>query len=191
MKLTVSLAAMIAAFLTYSSTLNAAEHSLSLGYTQAKLDSVKLHGADIKYRFEWGSPWSVISSLSFQTKEIGNISAGRQAITSGSGRVKMASLMAGPALRFNEFFSLYGLAGLNKVRLNQQWKMNRTDGNGTLTEQQFTDTFQHLSPVISLGTQINPLSSVVVDFSYSVARPKVGDTRYNLNVLSLGVGVKF
>ena len=99
--------------------------------------------------------------------------------------------MAGPAWRFNEFFSLYGMAGLNKLKLHQQWKMNQANSNGTQSSQQFSDSSHHLSPVISLGTQINPINSVVIDLSYSVSRQKTGYARYNFNVLSLGVGVKF
>ena len=191
MKHAVSLAALIAALLTGNTMVNAAEHSLSLGYTRAKLDSVKLHGADIKYRFEWGSPWSVIGSFSFQTKNTGLISDNSQGIKSGENKIKIGSLMAGPAWRFNEFFSLYGMAGLNKLKLHQQWKMNQANSNGTQSSQQFSDSSHHLSPVISIGTQINPLNSVVIDLSYSVSRQKTGYARYNFNVLGLGVGVKF
>lgn len=191
MKHAVSLAALTAVLLTGNTMVNAAEHSLSLGYTRAKLDSVKLHGADIKYRFEWGSPWSVIGAFSFQTKNTGVISDNSQGIKSGENKIKIGSLMAGPAWRFNEFFSLYGMAGLNKLNLHQQWKMNQANSNGTQSSQQFSDSSHHLSPVISIGTQINPLNSVVIDLSYSVSRQKTGYARYNFNVLGLGVGVKF
>lgn len=191
MKHAVSLTALLAALLTGNTMVNAAEHSLSLGYTRAKLDSVKVDGADIKYRFEWGSPWSVIGSFSFQTKNTGLISDNSQGIKSGENKIKIGSLMAGPAWRFNEFFSLYGMAGLNKLKLHQQWKMNQANSNGTQSSEQFSDSFHHLSPGISVGTQINPLNSVVVDLSYSVSRPKVYDAHYDLSAVSLGIGVKF
>ncbi len=191
MKHAVSLAALMAALLTGTTTANAAEHSLSLGYSQAKMDSVKFHGAEIKYRFEWGSPWSVIGAFSYQTERRGFMDDNQGGIFDGSTRVSAGALMAGPAWRFNEFFSLYAMAGLNKVKMHQQWKLKQSGNSGTQATEQYTDTFHHLAPVVSVGTQINPLSSVVVDLSYAVSRPKVYNGHSDLSVIGLGVGVKF
>ena len=191
MKHPVAVASLIAALLTGTTTVNAAEHSLSLGYTQAKMDSVKFHGAEIKYRFEWGSPWSVISAFSYQTEKRGFMDANQREIFDGSTRIKTGSLMAGPAWRFNEFFSLYAMAGLNKVKMHQQWKLKQPGNSVTQATEQYSDTFHHLTPVVSVGTQINPLSSVVVDLSYAVSRPKIHNGHTDLSVISLGIGVKF
>lgn len=191
MKHVVSLSVLMAAFLTGSTAVNAAEHSLSLGYTQAKLDSHKTHGADIKYRYEWDSPWSVIGSFSYQTDNTGIMNYDSAGSHNGSTRIKSSSLMAGPAWRFNEFFSLYGMAGINKFTVHQQWKLRQNNSNGSTVTRQMSDNSNHLSPIVSVGTRFNPLSSVVLDLSYALSRPKIYTSHRDFSYISLGAGIRF
>ncbi len=191
MKHGVSLVAMIAALLTVSPAVNAAEHSLSVGYTRAKLDSLKFNGVNVKYRYEWGSALSVIGSFSYQTDKRGLNSDDPDGIYNGSARIKNGSLMLGPAWRFNDFFSLYAMAGVNKFTMNQHWQLDRKNSSGTLVTEQFGEDFHRLSPIVSVGTQFNPRSSVVIDLSYEMTKPRIYEGRSTFSFITLGLGVKF
>lgn len=171
---------------------NAARHSVSLGYTGAKVaDLNNLQGLNLKYRYEWNSPLSVIASASYlksttyDERNSPNLSYGRET------RVREYSLLAGPAWRFNEFFSVYGQAGvtINKTEVN--WLSVSAPplyrGMNYMSHKKSRSTV----PMISLGTQINPLNPIVLDLSYDIARQKVSGESKTFSSFSLGAGVAF
>lgn len=123
---------------------SAENHSISVGYMRSNIglgsgnelngnehefietNVPKLNGFNIKYRYEWDSPLSLIGSLSYSTGSSSKTINGQdnQPGTAFSTpdklnigySVKKFSLLAGPAYRVNDYISFYGLAGISHYK---------------------------------------------------------------------------
>ena len=84
-----------------------AQSTFSLGYSFSKVEDVNLKGFNAQYRYEWNSPMSIVVSASRLS--------GDEKYSDGAVDVKYTSLLAGPAYRFNDFVSVYGLTGFTKA----------------------------------------------------------------------------
>ncbi|WP_413735757.1 Ail/Lom family outer membrane beta-barrel protein [Sodalis sp. RH21] len=190
-KLLLSLVA--CATLGMSLNASASDHTVTLGYAQSKADDVWLKGINAKYRYEWDSPVSFITSITYMGKNIDgriNYPGGNRPYEKWHNRDRNFSLSAGPAYRFNDFLSLYGLAGIN---------VNKFRGNSTTypfsgdRKQKHQRDLSSNTPMYGAGIQINPINSVTIDFGYEGSTLKFGDNhkRTPINGFNAGVGYRF
>ena len=175
-----------------SMPVTAGRHNVTLGYTGAQVaDFNNLRGVHLKYRYEWYSPLSIIASASYLKSTNFNEHSSLNLSYARETRIREYSLLAGPAWRFNEFFSIYGQAGatFNKTNINRRNEFIAPLSRGV--DYMFHETSRSTVPMISLGTQINPLSPIVLDLSYDLARPKISGETKTFSSVNLGAGVAF
>ncbi len=191
-KLLLSLAA--CATLGISMNASASDHTVTLGYAQSKLPvnslgNVTLKGANLKYRYEWDSPVSVITSFTYVGANLsfdGQKKNGRK--ISAYDKYKNMSIAVGPAYRFNEFVSIYGLAGINVLKYNGGYKesYNNTLLNDSSLKSRTT------SFLYGVGLQINPMANVTLDLGYEGTRKSIDDgSKLKLDGFNVGVGYRF
>ncbi|WP_213990203.1 Ail/Lom family outer membrane beta-barrel protein [Sodalis sp. dw_96] len=179
---------------TLGTTVNAvadSNHTVSMGYAQSKIeDGPTLKGVNAKYRFEWDSPVSIISSLTYMgassTEEERH---GRYSVFKKS-KDKYLSLSAGPAYRFNEFISLYGLIGANFNRYSDNtWSVKHPNN---VKRDQDSSKERNVGFMYGTGIQINPRHDISVDIGYEGSSAKnSGGDRYSINGFNIGVGYRF
>jgi putatice virulence related protein PagC len=147
-------------------------HTLSLGYAQTKIeDNLKIRGVQTQYRYEFDSPLSLVGTLSYQTgddkfedfDEIGQID------------VKHLSLLAGPAYRINEFFSVYGVIGLANTKVDSSL-ISTTD----------YDKYELSETALAYGAGLilNPTSQTAINVGYEAT--KIDDTKFTGFNISFG-----
>ncbi|KGT86738.1 virulence protein [Erwinia typographi] len=189
MKLTIS--ALLLTSVVLSPLACASNHTVTLGYAQSKMQDFKdIKGANLKYRYEWDSPLSVIGSLTYMTGKEDyhdNENVGTNATLDVNSKVKYYSLSAGPAYRINNYISVYGLVGVNYTKAddNAVWKykgeaFQKDDYSGNTT-----------SLMYGAGIQINPIENIAIDLGYEGTRVKFGDQSYSVNGFNIGVGYRF
>ncbi|MGC6388431.1 Ail/Lom family outer membrane beta-barrel protein [Ewingella sp. S1.OA.A_B6] len=182
----------IAAFLGLSTLTHASQQTVTLGYAHSKIQDVNnLNGVNIKYRYEWDSPLSVIGSFTYMS---GNDDYSYQLtkdIIKNKVDIKYYSLSVGPAYRFNSYISLYGLLGLNynKVDYTSSWTNYESgsyrymgDQNGSQSKTSF---------MYGAGVQINPIENVAVDIGYEGSSIDDGNKSHAINGFNIGVGYRF
>lgn len=164
---------------------SAAEHTVSLGYAQMKAkggdsDDLKPKGVNAQYRFETESPVGVIASMTYASDK----SSSTEENYKESSKGRYFSLLAGPAYRFNEYVSVYGLLGFANTKVDY----NESEP-GYSYSSETTDT----SFAYGAGVAINPVQNVAVNIGYEGATLKAkGDyDRTKLNGFNLSVGYKF
>ncbi|XBS70182.1 Ail/Lom family outer membrane beta-barrel protein [Acerihabitans sp. KWT182] len=167
-------------------------HTVSLGYAQSKIkDGPNLKGVNAKYRFEWDSSISFISSLTYMGKDQEWSYPGALTTNKIKQELSYWSLSAGPAYRFNEFVSLYGLAGINFSKMRN-----------TVTERlgvggwERSDSESHKSKAFMYGAGviINPMQNLSLELGYEASSAKFKDSdnkRYSINGFNAGVGYRF
>ncbi|WP_072010861.1 MULTISPECIES: Ail/Lom family outer membrane beta-barrel protein [unclassified Serratia (in: enterobacteria)] len=114
----------LVAALGLSSLAQADQHTVSLGYAQSKVQDLhNINGVNLKYRYEWDSPVSVIGSFTYMSGKDDYSYLLARDIIDNKVDLKYYSLSVGPAYRFNEFVSIYGLLGFshNKVDYSSSW----------------------------------------------------------------------
>ncbi|WP_413725821.1 Ail/Lom family outer membrane beta-barrel protein [Sodalis sp. RH16] len=176
---------------TTFNTLADSNHTVSMGYAQSKIkDGASLKGVNAKYRYEWDSPVSIISSLTYMgashTEEERHSFDSRFEKT----KFKYLSLSAGPAYRFNEFVSVYTLIGASFDKFSDNvWSV--THGSKNKTDQS-SSTDKSTGFMYGAGIQINPRHNITVDIGYEGSRAKDNDNdRYSINGFNVGVGYRF
>ena len=168
-----------------------ANHSFSLGYSQAKVDqSENLKGVQAQYRYSFNSPLSLIVSTSLLT------SKDREKYNDGHDdyendvKVRYISLMVGPEYRFNQYISAYTTVGFANTKLNgdQTW-INST---GHIKDYKVSESKTNLA--YGVGVVINPFEQLSVSLGHEVAKISTG-TDYNGDVAvrgySIGIGYRF
>ncbi|MDK9358013.1 Ail/Lom family outer membrane beta-barrel protein [Lelliottia sp. V106_10] len=171
-----------------------AESSITAGYAQAHVEGFKnINGINLKYRYEWNSPLSIITSFTFMTgSESSSYYVDRDKIDLHA-NVKYYSLAAGPAWRFNETVSVYALLGAsyNKVDYNYNWK--NYEGTRGLVDMGNVDGESHdsTSLVYGAGVQISPLDNFVIDVGYEGSKLDDGANDHAVNGFNIGVGYRF
>jgi len=191
-KLLLSLAA--CATLGMSMNASADDHTVTLGYAESKmpvnyLGDITLKGATLKYRYEWDNPVSIITSLTYLG---GNLSFDGQRKNgnrvSTYDKYRNWSIAAGPAYRFNEFISIYGLAGINLFKHNSGYK--ESDNNKLIEDSNIK--YRTTSFLYGAGVQINPMPNFTLDVGYEGTRNSSGDgSTLKLNGFNIGVGYRF
>ncbi|AIJ07248.1 MULTISPECIES: Ail/Lom family outer membrane beta-barrel protein [Edwardsiella] len=165
--------------------------TVSLGYAQAKVADFKnITGVNLKYRYEWDSPLSLMTSFTYMGgSKAFNESAGPEYYR-GNGDLKYYSLAAGPAWRINDSVSVYGLLGVNvnKTAVSAAW---RDVWVGGYEEGSLQQTRTKGSLMYGAGLQINPLANWSIDVGYEGSRVDLGGSKHSINGFNLGVGYRF
>ncbi|KFD22545.1 Ail/Lom family outer membrane beta-barrel protein [Tatumella ptyseos] len=191
------MASVLTACLGMSTQVLASDQTVSLGYAHSNInmgidmgmEGIKnLNGVNVKYRYDWGSPLSVISSFtylnsntkkSFDMGDIVNINMD----------VKYFSLSAGPAYRLNSWLSVYGLLGINynKSHATSTWESITGSNRSTDQDLQSTKTFL----MYGAGVQINPIDNIAIDIGYEASSVNISDKKFTTNGFNIGVGYRF
>jgi len=171
---------------------HADQQTVTLGYAQSKVQDFKnIRGINLKYRYEWDSPLSLIGSLTYMSGSGSYTpSTGSMDIFDGDAKVKYYSLAVGPAWRFNQYISLYGLLGLNynKVDYRESWYNYEGRyvymGDTSLNEKK-------TSLMYGAGVQINPMENLAIDIGYEGSRLDVADKEMSIDGFVLNLGYTF
>lgn len=172
MKKIACLSAVAACVLAVSAgTAFAGQSTVSAGYAQGDLQGVanKADGFNLKYRYEFdNNPLGVIGSFTHVEKD-----------GSQNGFYKKAqyhSITAGPAYRFNDWASIYGVVGVGYGRNIQNTQAGGDKGGNS--DYGFT---------YGAGMQFNPIQDVALDVGYEQSRIRSVD----VGIWSVGVGYRF
>lgn len=154
-------------------------HTVSIGYAQSKLQDFKnIRGVNLQYRFEWDSPVSVVGSFSYMS--------GKNSLTTEVSEkkrnAKTYSFLVGPAYRFNEYVSLYGLLGLNHTK---------NDYNSKTYDYVVESTASSTNFAYGAGVIINPTENTSINVGYEGSRASEFDKNYSINGFTIGVGYRF
>lgn len=172
MKKIACLSAVAACVLAVSAgTAFAGQSTVSAGYAQGDLQGVvnKADGFNLKYRYEFdNNPLGVVGSFTHVEKD-----------GSQNGYYKKSqyhSITAGPAFRFNDWASIYGVVGVGYGRnINNAQAGGDKGGN---SDYGFT---------YGAGMQFNPIQDVALDVGYEQSRIRSVD----VGIWSVGVGYRF
>jgi len=183
---------LIVAALGIHANANADQQTVTLGYAQSKVQDFKnIRGINLKYRYEWDSPLSLIGSLTYMSGSGSYTpSTGSMDIFDGNAKVKYYSLSVGPAWRFNQYISVYGLLGLNynKVDYRESWYNYEGRyvymGDSSLSEKK-------TSLMYGAGVQINPMENLAIDIGYEGSRLDVADKEMSIDGFILNLGYTF
>ena len=177
---------------------SAAEHqsTLSAGYLHASTNvpgSDDLNGINVKYRYEFTDALGLITSFSYANAE--DEQKTRYSDTrwhEDSVRNRWFSVMAGPSVRVNEWFSAYAMAGVaySRVSTFSGDYLRVTDNKGK-THDVLTESDDGRQSNTSLawgaGVQFNPTESVTIDLAYEGS----GSGDWRTDGFIVGVGYKF
>ncbi|NIF20713.1 outer membrane protein OmpX [Candidatus Pantoea multigeneris] len=148
-----------------------AQSTVSVGYAQSDFQGVanKANGVNLKYRWEDGTdPLGWIGSFTYTTKN--------NTIDGYYNKANFYSLSGGPALRLNDWASIYGVVGVGygtrKFNSNVPRNDNQNDRWGF---------------VYGAGLQFNPIQDIAIDAGYEQSRLKNTD----IGTWIVGVGYSF
>jgi len=166
---------------------SADNHTVSLGYAQSKVQDFKdIKGVNLKYRYEWDSPVSIIGSFTYMSGDENYNYSDIDEQFDAKTKVKYYSLAAGPAYRVNDYISIYGLIGLNynKIDYYESWSFYGSNGN-------YSNNENKSSFMYGAGLQINPLSNVAIDIGYEGSSVSSGGKSHSINGFNICVGYRF
>lgn len=169
MKKIARLSILAAALAVCAGSAVAATSTVSGGYAQGDMQGVvnKAKGFNLKYRYEHdNSPVGYIASLTWLEKSDTNDGIYNKA--------KYAGLTAGPAFRFNDWASIYGVVGVGYAK-----------AQATAYPDSASDSDYGFS--YGAGLQFNPVENVALDFSYEQSRIRSTD----VGTWVAGVGYRF
>lgn len=152
-----------------------ATQTVSLGYAQAKVDNFKdPKGITAKYHYQGDSALGIIGSFTYVSAEQTEY---YQSSSSDVYKLKYYSLMAGPSYRFNEYVSVYGLAGIGRGK--SSWE------EGDAFRQSGSESKSSFA--YGAGIQITPVANWAIDIGYEGT--KIYETR--VDGFNIGVGYRF
>lgn len=188
-----AITAIILSAIGFSSFSSAEKNTLSLGYAQSKVQDFKdIKGVNLKYRYEWDSPFSIIGSFTWMSgKESGSYKAA-QDILDFDTKIKYYSLAAGPAYRFNNYISAYGLIGVNYNKISDRTTWNNYEGDrGYVYMGDSYASENKASLMYGVGLQINPVEYLAIDIGYEGSRVEAGNQNHAINGFNIGLGYSF
>jgi len=115
---------------------------------------------------------------------------GSMDIFDGDAKVKYYSLSVGPAWRFNQYISVYGLLGLNYNKVDYRESGYNYEGHyvymgdSALSEKK-------TSLMYGAGVQINPMENLAIDVGYEGSRLDVADKEMSIDGFILNLGYTF
>ncbi|GEF63170.1 phage host specificity protein [Escherichia coli O145:H28] len=170
--------------------------TLSAGYLHARTNapgSDNLNGINVKYRYEFTDTLGMVTSFSYagdRNRQLTRYSDTRW--HEDSVRNRWFSVMAGPSVRVNEWFSAYAMAGVaySRVSTFSGDYLRVTDNKGK-THDVLTgsDDGRHSNTSLAwgAGVQFNPTESVAIDIAYEGS----GSGDWRTDGFIVGVGYKF
>lgn len=162
--------------------------TVSVGYAQSKVEGFKnVRGVNLQYRYEFNSPFSVLSSFTYMKGSDSADGYIDQDYLQVNEDVKYYSLLVGPAYRINDYISLYAMGGLahTKADVSVTWT-NYGDG---YTEKD-TASASSNSFAYGAGVIINPVENLSVTVGYEGTRADLYGNR-SVNGFNIGVGYRF
>ncbi|MCT4716617.1 Ail/Lom family outer membrane beta-barrel protein [Enterobacteriaceae bacterium H18W14] len=163
-------------------------HTISAGYAQSKVEGFKnIRGVNLQYRYEFGSPLSVLGSFSYMKgDEQQNYFAFGDSVNN-SIDAKYYSLLAGPAYRINEYVSLYALGGVAyaKATGTTKWANVTNDYVGYESISEKSTSFAY-----GFGVILNPVANFSVNVGYEGTQADLDGGR-SINGFNVGVGYRF
>lgn len=178
--------------------------AFSAGYTQVHPAGVPslsgtgirtgdLKGINVKYRYEFTDALGLITSFSYANAE--DEQKTHYSDTrwhEDSVRNRWFSVMAGPSVRVNEWFSAYAMAGVaySRVSTFSGDYLRVTDNKGK-THDVLTgsddDRHSNTSLAWGAGVQFNPTESVTIDIAYEGS----GSGDWRTDAFIVGIGYRF
>lgn len=152
-----------------------------------------LNGINVKYRYEFTDTLGMVTSFSYagdKNRQLTRYSDTRW--HEDSVRNRWFSVMAGPSVRVNEWFSAYAMAGVaySRVSTFSGDYLRVTDNKGK-THDVLTgsDDGRHSNTSLAwgAGVQFNPTESVAIDIAYEGS----GSGDWRTDGFIVGVGYKF
>ena len=182
----------ITLFLGINASVIASQQTVTLGYAQSKVQHFKdIRGVNLKYRYEWDSPVSLIGSLTYMSGS-GKYTPSTDSMDlfDGHAKIKYYSLSVGPAWRFNQYISAYGLLGVNYNKVNYRESWYNYEGRyvymGESTLSQNKSALMY-----GAGIQINPLTDLAIDIGYEGSRLDVAGKSMSINGFNISLGYRF
>lgn len=180
------------AILGLSTQAQADRQTITLGYAHSKVQDLKnINGVNVKYRYEWNSPFSIMGSFTYMGGKSDYSYLATKDIIDNKVDLKYYSLSAGPAYRINSYVSVYGLVGVNynKADYSTRWLNYES---GSYRDMGTTDgSISKTSFMYGAGMQINPIENVAVDIGYEGSSLNDGEKNHAINGFNIGVGYRF
>ena len=165
--------------------------TVTMGYSQSKVQDLNdIKGVNLKYRYGWNSPVSIINSFTCMSGSEDK-SCLVEDITKGHLALTYYSLAAGPAYRLNNYIGIYGLIGLNYSKGDARVRWNNDEGDsyhdmGTIAYSGKKTTFMY-----GAGLQLTPAENRAVDVGYEGSSYKDDIKTRSINGFHIGVGYRF
>lgn len=159
----------------------AGESTISLGYAQShvKVDDRNLDenpkGFNLKYRYEIDNNLGFITSFTYTTQSYDYYYGSNKV---GDADLKYYSLTAGPAYRFNDYISAYGLIGFGH---------GKATSNVSLLGYSANSDESKTSVAYGAGLQLNVTPNIALDAHYEYS--KLGD--FKVGTWTVGAGYRF
>lgn len=175
------------------STLSAAYAGIYTGkYLQNVGRSDRLaEGVNVKYRYELDDAWGVIGSVTYArgTPGFSVVGVTDSGVAEGDAKARLAymSFQAGPAYRFNEFFSGYVMTGLTTTKYDGSAHLYGEDASGKGFSWYGKDSERKTNLAYSAGLQFNPLKELAVDVSFEGS----GFDSWKTSGINAGLGWSF
>lgn len=180
------------AAITTSAVVKADNHTITLGYAQSKVQDFKdINGVNVKYRYEWNSPLSVITSFTYLQGSDDSRYLVTQDIIDRHAEVKYYSLAAGPAYRINQYISIYGLVGLSHTKVDYNFNWQNYGGDSYTDMGNTSNSNKSTNFMYGAGVQTNPWNNLTVDIGYEGSKTSDGSKDYAINGFNIGVGYRF
>lgn len=168
-------------------SVHAQNQSVALGYAQSKIrGSGTLHGASLKYRYEdeQNAPWGIMGSLTWMKGDDSFSFQDNNGKQSRDYNVTYYSALVGPALRLNDWMSLYADMGVAHTDVD---KTSQNYFTNTSTSQSHAYT----SFAWGLGFIFNPWENITLNVGYEgTDADTYGDRSIN-STFDFGVGYRF
>ncbi|MCX0497715.1 Ail/Lom family outer membrane beta-barrel protein [Erwinia billingiae] len=175
-----------------ATVVQAADHTITMGYAQSKVqDFTNIQGVNAKYRYEWDSPVTLITSFTYLSGNKDSHYSDEWQESNHNAEAKYYSLAVGPAYRINDVVSLYGLVGVNysKVSYNTHWKSS--GGNSDTGIENNSGSSNSTNLMYGAGVQINPWNNLTIDVGYEGSTINDGYDDYSVNGFNVGIGYRF
>lgn len=187
-----SILAILLSSVAFSPLASADNQTVTLGYAQSKVQDFKdIKGVNLKYRYEWDSSYSLITSFTYMSGKQDSSYLADKDIMNAHSKLTYYSLSVGPAYRFNDFISLYGLIGVNYSKGESRTHWNNYESGSYRDMGDFTYTGKKASLMYGVGLQINPASNWAVDVGYEGSSFNDDVYTRSINGFNIGVGYRF
>ncbi|WP_099076060.1 Ail/Lom family outer membrane beta-barrel protein [Proteus alimentorum] len=162
--------------------LNFGKTTLSAGYAQLKMEGQDpMHGGSVSLRQELNQQFGILATATYAQNEYDLDKPVKQVLRDVNARYY--SVMAGPTLRLNDFFSVYGVAGISQIQFK-----NITDENIGKNKIK-KNTFSW-----GAGMIINPTEMLSMSVGYENSRYKMSELSENRLVMDgfiANIGYRF